>query len=646
MSQQEESAAWKIVGVGRRLSTSVPALSESYQDDSALNAAAAAAAATASAAARGEQNADDQSNPDDLVLSRQRAFRTRAASTPNPLMAADASAPQITHSGRANGTGSNGNNATSAGSYPPGLVPGEGDATSTATTAGNSGGGNWNGPGMAWGASQSSIWKGGNTNGNGTTSLSAGSTPAETTASKAQYFPPTGVPATSAAFPARQFRSFSFSLGSMRGLESYHEEEESFDRDRVITLPLRGGDDPEGLANDEDDTYEDHLNLPKMRSRSKSSSEIYGLLAGQEARYSYPPVEDPASPVSPTADYGDVNSIWAATQGTAAGRAHDAATAMMHRRPSAQPGAVHWGGAAQQEGIPTAEQIDRYRQQRRFSHAPGLYNDYSAQQMLPRNMDHPDPSAAYDLARRRHSLAGPLYGSSAPDFMTAGMDALRLDDPSSETPFLDEIDDYFENTKRRTKAWVEAGKNLQAQSYTHQWPLYVVEFKAGRTDFFHVVPDMTGPPIKKGDLVIVEADRGKDLGKVIQDNIQTLQQVQLYQQQHSDTLVDSHNVNKEVHPKRIYRAAAPAEVTMLVSKSQDEAKAMGVCQTKIRQKKMPMEIVDAEYQWDRRKLTFYFVADRRIDFRELVRELFKIYKTRIWMCVSSPGGGGAPQRAF
>ncbi|KAI8590499.1 PSP1 C-terminal conserved region-domain-containing protein [Geranomyces variabilis] len=212
------------------------------------------------------------------------------------------------------------------------------------------------------------------------------------------------------------------------------------------------------------------------------------------------------------------------------------------------------------------------------------------------------------------------------------MDALRLED-TSETPFLDEIDDYFENTKRRTKAWVEAGKNLQAQSYPHQWPLYVVEFKAGRTDFFHVA-DLTGAPIMKGDLVIVEADRGKDLGKVIADDIESLQQLQLYQSQHADTLVDSHNANKEVHPKRIYRSAAPAEVTMLVAKSQDEAKAMALCQTKIRQKKLPMEIVDAEYQWDRRKLTFYFVADRRIDFRELVRELFKIYKTRIWMYVT------------
>jgi len=44
-----------------------------------------------------------------------------------------------------------------------------------------------------------------------------------------------------------------------------------------------------------------------------------------------------------------------------------------------------------------------------------------------------------------------------------------------------------------------------------------------------------------------------------------------------------------------------------------------------------MNVLDAEYQFDRHKLTFYFEADRRIDFRELVSELFSHYKTRIWM---------------
>jgi hypothetical protein len=44
-----------------------------------------------------------------------------------------------------------------------------------------------------------------------------------------------------------------------------------------------------------------------------------------------------------------------------------------------------------------------------------------------------------------------------------------------------------------------------------------------------------------------------------------------------------------------------------------------------------MGVLDAEYQYDRHKLTFYFEADRRIDFREMVSELFSQYKTRIWM---------------
>jgi hypothetical protein len=49
-----------------------------------------------------------------------------------------------------------------------------------------------------------------------------------------------------------------------------------------------------------------------------------------------------------------------------------------------------------------------------------------------------------------------------------------------------------------------------------------------------------------------------------------------------------------------------------------------------------MEVLDGEYQWDRRKLTFFYIASQRIDFRDLVRDLFKIYKTRIWMCAVNP----------
>ncbi|KAJ7821631.1 PSP1 C-terminal conserved region-domain-containing protein, partial [Mycena olivaceomarginata] len=149
-------------------------------------------------------------------------------------------------------------------------------------------------------------------------------------------------------------------------------------------------------------------------------------------------------------------------------------------------------------------------------------------------------------------------------------------------------------------------------------------------------------PIRVGDLVIVEADRGKDLGKVVNDSI-TLGEVEVFwagQQRFGSGQSPPTSPGgadgggggkKEIAPKMIYGKAGAGDAQLLVAKMQDELKALALCQTKVRAKKLPMEVVDAEYQWDRRKLTFYFVAEKRIDFRELVRELFRLYKTRIWM---------------
>ncbi|KAJ7159684.1 PSP1 C-terminal conserved region-domain-containing protein [Mycena filopes] len=160
--------------------------------------------------------------------------------------------------------------------------------------------------------------------------------------------------------------------------------------------------------------------------------------------------------------------------------------------------------------------------------------------------------------------------------------------------------------------------------------------------------------IRVGDLVIVEADRGKDLGKVVNDSI-TLGEVEAFwagqarfggggQSPPTSPGGDGGGGGgkKEIAPKMIYGKAGAGDAQLLVAKMQDELKALALCQTKVRAKKLPMEVVDAEYQWDRRKLTFYFVAEKRIDFRELVRELFRLYKTRIWMA-SLQGAGGFDQ---
>ncbi|RDX43956.1 PSP1-domain-containing protein [Lentinus brumalis] len=198
-----------------------------------------------------------------------------------------------------------------------------------------------------------------------------------------------------------------------------------------------------------------------------------------------------------------------------------------------------------------------------------------------------------------------------------------------------------------SKPLSELGKGVPLHAVPTSWPLYIVEFKAGRTDLFYCT-DLT-QDIRVGDLVIVEADRGKDLGKVVNDTI-TLAEVEAFQKQQklmSMGHADVHGVPtsptgaggggvKDINPKMIYGKAQPRDTQGLAAKLQDEAKALELCRNKVRQRKLPMEVVDAEYQWDRRKLTFYFVAEKRIDFRELVRELFRLYKTRIWM--ASLGG--------
>lgn len=77
------------------------------------------------------------------------------------------------------------------------------------------------------------------------------------------------------------------------------------------------------------------------------------------------------------------------------------------------------------------------------------------------------------------------------------------------------------------------------------------------------------------------------------------------------------------------------DIRRMMEKLKDEYDAMMICREKVAQRGLPMQIVDAEYQWDRRKLTFYFKADKRVDFRELTKENFRIFKvsrrTRLWL---------------
>ena len=121
-------------------------------------------------------------------------------------------------------------------------------------------------------------------------------------------------------------------------------------------------------------------------------------------------------------------------------------------------------------------------------------------------------------------------------------------------------------TSDASKPLAELGKGVPLHAVPTSWPLYIVEFKAGRTDLFYCT-DLT-QDIRVGDLVIVEADRGKDLGKVVNDTI-TLAEVEAFQKQQklmSMGHAEVHGVPtsptsatgggvKDINPKMIYGKA-------------------------------------------------------------------------------------------
>lgn len=135
-----------------------------------------------------------------------------------------------------------------------------------------------------------------------------------------------------------------------------------------------------------------------------------------------------------------------------------------------------------------------------------------------------------------------------------------------------------------------------------------VRFKdAGKVYYF----SPAGSVFRNGDNVIVETSRGTECGTVVIENREMPDE-------------------KTVAPlKEIIRAATAADMRIVEQNRQKEKNAMKICQEKIAAHKLDMKLVDVECTFDNNKLLFYFTADNRVDFRELVKDLASVFRTRI-----------------
>lgn len=135
-----------------------------------------------------------------------------------------------------------------------------------------------------------------------------------------------------------------------------------------------------------------------------------------------------------------------------------------------------------------------------------------------------------------------------------------------------------------------------------------VRFKANGKSYYFSPGDLE---LQQGDHVIVETARGTECGEVAKG---------------------PHDVpdSSIVKPlKTVTRMADAVDVRRMQQNRADEKRAFSVCEERIAKHKLDMKLVDVEYTLDRNKILFYFTADGRIDFRDLVKDLAGVFRTRI-----------------
>ncbi len=139
----------------------------------------------------------------------------------------------------------------------------------------------------------------------------------------------------------------------------------------------------------------------------------------------------------------------------------------------------------------------------------------------------------------------------------------------------------------------------------------VTGLKFAKTNYIYYFKINNKIILKKGDICLVKTAIGLDLGKVVVP----------YKYIKNDEI--------DTPLKNILRKADKEDFKKLEILKREEIDALNICKEEIKKYKLPMKLVYAKYLFDKSRIIFYFVSTQRIDFRELVKELAKIFKTKI-----------------
>ena len=151
-----------------------------------------------------------------------------------------------------------------------------------------------------------------------------------------------------------------------------------------------------------------------------------------------------------------------------------------------------------------------------------------------------------------------------------------------------------------------------------------VRFKGNRREYFSW-PSADSSPLRLDDAVIVEVERGQDLGIVSAVGSvaeKKCERCGACNRQGGDA-------PPAPSPRAILRQATADDRKTAADLRSNEEDVRRTVRDRVRQHALPMKVSDAEWQWDKRKLTIYFTAEQRVDFRALVRDLAGVFRTRI-----------------
>jgi len=138
--------------------------------------------------------------------------------------------------------------------------------------------------------------------------------------------------------------------------------------------------------------------------------------------------------------------------------------------------------------------------------------------------------------------------------------------------------------------------------------LVLVQFKGHRKGYYN---NRRNIPLKVGQYCVVDADRGRDMGRVT-----------YLGKGHPEWWVQARKLG-------VVAVASPRDLEVLHNNRGDEWEFYDICLEKIQNRRLSMNLVSVERQFDHKKITFYFTAEKRVDFRSLVRDLAAVFRTRI-----------------